>query len=202
MGLGIGLGLDISLSLSLNIFGFGGGRGLGFWMHLTAFFDINAFSMPPLATLEMQVKVDDTKIFRTANPQQLSTHTKMNRNVGVLRLFPSITVECVKAFLQVFLKYFFFQTKIYIQIFPEPMQGIVLQTFGAGNFPSLRTDLVNVIRKAVKERGVLIVNISQCQHGEVDELAYATGEVKNFQQNRKMKSVRCPVGFGSIFNVL
>jgi L-asparaginase/Glu-tRNA(Gln) amidotransferase subunit D len=65
-----------------------------------------------------------------------------------------------------------------MKIFQEPMQGIVLQTFGAGNFPSLRTDLVDVIRKSVKERGLLIVNISQCQRGEVDELAYATGEVK------------------------
>lgn len=58
------------------------------------------------------------------------------------------------------------------------MQGIVLQTFGAGNFPSLRADLIDVIRESVMKKCILIVNVSQCQHGEVDELSYATGEVQ------------------------
>lgn len=79
----------------------------------------------------------------------------MNRNVGLLRLFPSITAETVKVFLQ------------------APTQGVVLQTYGAGNFPTNREDLLEEL-KAASKRGVLIVNCTQCGHGAVAAI-YETG---------------------------
>ena len=79
----------------------------------------------------------------------------MNRNVGLLRLFPSITAETVKVFLQ------------------APTMGVVLQTYGAGNFPTNREDLLEEL-KAASARGVLIVNCTQCGHGAVAAI-YETG---------------------------
>ena len=83
-------------------------------------------------------------------------HTTLNRNVGLLRLFPSITSALVKAFLQ------------------PPIEGVVLQTYGTGNIPSNREDIVTELRSAT-ERGVIIVNITQCSKGSVSDI-YETGK--------------------------
>lgn len=52
------------------------------------------------------------------------------------------------------------------------MQGVVLETFGAGNAPQ-RPDLMAALRDAC-DRGVVIVAISQCAKGSVSD-AYETG---------------------------
>ena len=51
--------------------------------------------------------------------------------------------------------------------------GVVLQTYGAGNFPTNRTDLLAEL-EAASRRGVLIVNCTQCGHGSVSAI-YETG---------------------------
>ena len=58
-----------------------------------------------------------------------------------------------------------------------PTQGVVLRTYGAGNMPTRRTDIIEEIRKAIA-RGCIIVNCSQCIKGQVD-IHYATGKVLN-----------------------
>ena len=56
-----------------------------------------------------------------------------------------------------------------------PMLGVVLQTYGSGNAPNNRDDLITEIKKATR-RGVLIINCTQCLHGPVVD-QYATGKV-------------------------
>ena len=56
-----------------------------------------------------------------------------------------------------------------------PMKGVVIETFGAGNVPSNRPDLMNEF-KIASERGVIMVNITQCLKGSVSD-AYAAGKV-------------------------
>ena len=55
------------------------------------------------------------------------------------------------------------------------MQGVVLQTYGQGNGPDSRTDLMEVLKEAC-DRGVIIVNTTQCARGIVSP-AYAVGKV-------------------------
>lgn len=55
------------------------------------------------------------------------------------------------------------------------MLGVVLQTYGTGNAPNNRDDLISEIRKATG-RGVLIINCTQCLRGPVVD-DYATGKV-------------------------
>ena len=62
-----------------------------------------------------------------------------------------------------------------------PVQGVVLQTYGAGNAPNNRPDLLSLFREAYNW-GVIIVNISQCSKGNVGA-AYATGVVCLFVVN-------------------
>uniref|UniRef100_A0A8D8C2E1 asparaginase n=1 Tax=Culex pipiens TaxID=7175 RepID=A0A8D8C2E1_CULPI len=119
---------------------------------------LDAFNSPnaaPLAKMGINVEVDYRLIFRPCTVEKFSVHTKMDENVGLLRLFPSIAVATVKAFLQ------------------PPMRGVVLQTYGSGNIPTNRADLLAALREA-NEREVLIVNCTQCNEGAVCEL-YETG---------------------------
>ncbi len=51
----------------------------------------------------------------------------------------------------------------------------MLETYGCGNFTSSRQDLVSEIKNAV-QRGILIINCSQCYTGEVF-MAYESGQV-------------------------
>lgn len=55
------------------------------------------------------------------------------------------------------------------------IEGVVIQSFGTGNFPSLRTDLIDCLKKNI-ERGVIVINITQCQQGGVSR-TYAAGKV-------------------------
>ena len=57
-----------------------------------------------------------------------------------------------------------------------PMRGVVLQSYGAGNGPDGRTEILELLKEAC-DRGVLIVNISQCAKGRVSS-GYATGKVR------------------------
>ncbi|XP_015591117.1 L-asparaginase [Cephus cinctus] len=112
---------------------------------------------PPLADAGIEIQVDYRAIFRPCTLEKFHVHTMLNRNVGLLRLFPSITCDLVKAFLQ------------------PPIEGVVLQSYGAGNMPSNRADIVEEFRKAT-DRGVIIVNITQCTEGGVSHI-YETGKL-------------------------
>ena len=56
-----------------------------------------------------------------------------------------------------------------------PMQGVVLQSYGAGNGPDTREDILEILLEATS-RDVVIVNITQCARGKVSA-AYASGQV-------------------------
>ena len=85
----------------------------------------------------------------------LQVHRTMSPDVATLRLFPGIRAELVANFLA------------------PPIRGLVLETFGAGNAPDNRPDLLRALREA-SERGVVIVNTTQCHRGNV-QANYAAG---------------------------
>ncbi|CAG0920491.1 unnamed protein product [Notodromas monacha] len=125
----------------------------------TSRFDaFNSNNMRPLATVGIQIHVHYKDIFRPFSIERFKVHPRMSNNVGLLRLFPSMSLATVRSFLQ------------------PPIEGVVLQSYGAGNIPSNREDIVEEMRIAIKARNVLIVNISQCHEGAVDA-SYATGKV-------------------------
>ncbi|XP_051160925.1 L-asparaginase 1 isoform X1 [Leptopilina boulardi] len=122
-----------------------------------AFDAFNSLNSPPLAVTGIRVEVDYPSIFRSGALEKFHVHTNLSRNVGLLRLFPSITGELVKAFLR------------------PPTEGVVLQSYGAGNIPSNRHDIITAIKEATT-RGVIIVNITQCATGSVDNI-YEAGQI-------------------------
>lgn len=69
-------------------------------------------NMPPLAQMDITVKVSHESIFRSNEVAPFTVHDGLCRNVGVLRIFPSIPIETVRAILR------------------PPTQGVVLETYG------------------------------------------------------------------------
>lgn len=55
-----------------------------------------------------------------------------------------------------------------------PVEGVVLETYGAGTFPSGNPELLSAVAEAVA-RGVVVVNVSQCLRGRVRQELYGTG---------------------------
>lgn len=119
--------------------------------------DFCAFDSPnmkPLVEMGTSIDVDWPHILRPV-VAPFKAWTKLNDLVGCFRLFPGISVEAVRA------------------LTAAPMRGIVLESFGAGNAPDDRPDLLQVIKEAC-DKGVIIVNVTQCTKGSAGQF-YATG---------------------------
>lgn len=122
--------------------------------------NLDAFDSPnyiPLAKIGITLQIDYRSIFRPYAVARFGVYGELDENVGLLRIFPNITLATVKAFLQ------------------PPMKGVVLQTFGAGNMPFNRKDIIAELKEAT-EKGIIIVNCTQCMTGTVSGL-YQTGQI-------------------------
>lgn len=95
-------------------------------------------------------------IHRPDRIAKFNVHKNLNQNVSVVRIFPGISEVAFASF------------------FGPPMEGVVLETYGAGNAPSKRPDLLRIIKEA-SDRGVVIVNVTQCKKGIVSDL-YGTAK--------------------------
>lgn len=59
-------------------------------------------------------------------------------------------------------------------ILDQPIKGLILETYGAGNAQNNDSRFLEVLHKAC-EKGIIIVNCTQCQQGRVEMSQYATG---------------------------
>lgn len=86
---------------------------------------------------------------------KLHAHTKLDTNVSILKLFPGINESAVEAVLNI-----------------PGLRAVVLETFGSGNASTERW-FVNALQRAIK-RGLIILNITQCAAGRVEQGRYET----------------------------
>ena len=92
--------------------------------------------------------------------KELKLHLKFNSNIGVLKLYPGISPQAVKA------------------ITDSPVDAIILETFGSGNTTTAQW-FIDCLQKAIS-KGKVIVDITQCQRGSVELGMYQTS--KKLQQ--------------------
>ena len=111
-------------------------------------------NFPPLVQVGVEVDVR-WDLVRPPEPGGLQVVPITNEHVAALRLFPSLTADTLERFLA------------------APLQGLVLETYGAGNAPDNRPRLLEVLADA-SARGVVIMNCTQCQTGMVTS-DYSTG---------------------------
>jgi lysophospholipase len=100
--------------------------------------------------------VDWAEVLLPSTIAKFQAHKQLDANVAALRIFPGITANAMRAFLG------------------PPIKGVGIETFGAGNMPSTRPDVLQVLKEAC-ERGVVLVNCTQCKKGIVSDL-YATAK--------------------------
>ncbi|KAJ1501950.1 hypothetical protein HMI55_003136 [Coelomomyces lativittatus] len=122
-------------------------------IHLDAFDSPN---FPPLVTMGIHMQVHWERLWTPDPSKRLQVHTHLNPHVVALRLFPGISAETLSAFLH------------------PSVQGVVVETFGAGNAPDQDVKL-NAIFVEATQRGVVFVNCTQCVRGHVSD-TYKTGK--------------------------
>lgn len=111
-------------------------------------------NLPPLARVSVGVDVE-WHLVRRMPRTPLRVREITERNVACLRIFPGITGDILENFLR------------------PPLRGVVIETYGTGNMPDTRPDLLAALR-AAHARGVVIVNCTQCARGAVTA-EYAAG---------------------------
>ena len=118
--------------------------------------------------------VNEEAIFRSGEIDQFRVQDELNSKVVVLHFHPLIPIEIVKkTFFQFFFK-IFFASQIEA-ILREPVEGVVLHSYGAGNIPAGKKEILLAIKAAIG-RGALVVNVSQCIKGCV-AADYENGKV-------------------------
>lgn len=115
-----------------------------------------SYNYPHLCDAGVNFIYHDHHILKPDFSRPMIPHTAMDPNVIVFSLFPGIQESIVRHMLEV----------------PE-LRGIVMRTYGSGNAPQYPW-LTKLIKKAT-ERGVTIVNVTQCGEGKVEMDLYDTG---------------------------
>ncbi|MFV0590691.1 MAG: asparaginase [Draconibacterium sp.] len=110
---------------------------------------------PELAVAGIDIKYSSEFIYRSENRGLLKVNTNFDDNVVILKFFPGINQNVLNSILNT-----------------PGLKGVVLETFGSGNVPTSRW-LVNCIKRAVK-KGIIILNITQCEGGRVVMGQYET----------------------------
>lgn len=122
--------------------------------NFTAFISPN---YPYLAEAGVDIRYDKQNILKPDFDKPVIFNYGLDSNVATLRLFPGVTADVVRAILEL-----------------PSLKGVVLETYGSGN--SMTSSwFLDLLRKAVN-RGVVIVNVTQCMYGTVDMHRYENGQ--------------------------
>jgi len=120
--------------------------------HFNAF---NSYNYPPLAKAGVHIKYFRSYIHYPQAGTKLRVRSKIDQNIAILKLFPGISEHTVKAILNI-----------------PGLKAVVLESFGAGNAPR-RVWFYDALKDAT-DRGILIVNKTQCSTGSVEMGRYET----------------------------
>lgn len=115
-----------------------------------------SFNYPPLARAAVDIIYDREHIMAYNPSQPLKLHLDMDNRVIVLSLFPGIPEDMVRGMLEI-----------------PSLKGVVLRTFGSGNAP--QESWLNDLLREASDKGIVIVNITQCAGGYVAMGRYETG---------------------------
>ncbi len=114
-----------------------------------------SFNYPDLATAGIHINYNEYAIRKPDPSKPFKPHYTVDPNVVVLTLFPGIQQSLVHSVLNI-----------------PGLKAVVLRTFGAGNAPQLKWFAQELLDASA--RGILILNITQCQAGSVHMGLYET----------------------------
>ncbi|WP_431021783.1 asparaginase [Erwinia rhapontici] len=117
----------------------------------------NAFDSPNLAPL-LEAGIHIRRLNTPAAPAgqgALVVHPITPQPIGVVTIYPGISAAVVRNFLQ------------------QPVKALILRSYGVGNAPQNKEFLQEL--KEASDRGIVVVNLTQCMSGKVNMGGYATG---------------------------
>ena len=114
-----------------------------------------SYNYPALAKAGVHIKYRTLYIHHDHSGLPLHVNTKFDTNIAILTLFPGIRETVVQSILQT-----------------PGLRAVVLESFGAGNAP--RAEWLYRQLKAATDRGIIIVNVSQCHIGTIEMGRYET----------------------------
>ena len=115
-----------------------------------------AFESPNYPILaEAGVTIKYKSVLQKKQNQGLIVHKNCSDDVAILKLFPGIKIATIKAII-------------------NSAKGIIIESFGAGN-ASTNAEFTLLLSQGIQE-GKIIMNISQCLHGEAVRGQYETNE--------------------------
>ena len=130
-------------------------------MNADGFNAFDSFNYPHLADAGISIIYHEEYVLHPDYNKTLIPHYDTDPNVVVFTLFPGIQDKIVRHMLEV----------------PQ-LRGIVMRTYGSGNAPQ-RPWLLKMLKEA-SDKGINIINISQCAAGTVEMARYDTGyQLKN-----------------------
>ncbi len=128
-------------------------------VHAERFEAFRSPNWPVLAEAGVHLRYDRSSILPLRD-RPFKAHDRMDDRVGIIRLFPGIRPQWVAAMLST----------------PD-LQAVVLSTFGSGNGPT-EPAFIDVLREA-RDRGIVLLNVTQCSGGRVEQGRYATSVAFN-----------------------
>jgi L-asparaginases, type I len=118
----------------------------------------HTYNYPVLAEAGVNIKYDHHLILRPPTGRPPHFHYLLDPNVVILKLFPGISEDMVTSTLNT-----------------PGLKGVVLETYGTGNAPN-QTWFLNAVKDAV-DRGIVVVNVTQCVSGSVMMGRYHAGKI-------------------------
>jgi L-asparaginase len=125
-------------------------------MNAENFNAFHSFNYPVLARAGVHIKYNTSQIRRPDPDKPFHPHYVFDTNVVVITLFPGLQENILSALLNV-----------------PGLKAVVLKTYGSGNAPQ-KEWLMRLLKEATS-RGIIVVNITQCQAGTVEMKRYETG---------------------------
>jgi len=117
----------------------------------------SAFASPNLAPL-LEAGIHIRRLNTPPAPAgsgDLIVHPITPQPIGVVTIYPGISAEVVRNFLR------------------QPVKALILRSYGVGNAPQ-NAEFLQELKEA-SERGIVVVNLTQCMSGKVNMGGYATG---------------------------
>jgi L-asparaginase len=122
--------------------------------HFNAFESLN---YPPLAEAGVHINFNK-KAFLKSGKSKTAFHKKINTSVSLVKIFPGISGEIFESIIQ-----------------SSNTKALVIETFGSGNLGN-KPEILKWLEVAVN-KGIIVVNITQCQKGSVKQQEYRAGQV-------------------------
>jgi L-asparaginase len=105
---------------------------------------------PVLAEAGVHIRYNQ-ELITPPNFKKLKVHTSLDNNIAILKLFPGISEQSVKAVLAI-----------------EGLKAVILETYGSGNAPT--NDWFIELLKVAIQSGIIVVNVTQCKGGGTVEI--------------------------------